>query len=1442
MGTTWQESLGRLSERDSSALDLLRLLSFLAAEPLEEKLLVEYGRCLPDPLREAVGDAERRASLLEAAVDEGLLRREEGSVSLPGEVAFLVREGLERSERESWSLTAVRLMREAFPAEADDVRTWSDCEARLPHAIAAAESAAAIEAEQAASTWLLERAATYLYSYGSIRKAKDLAESAAERARALAADDPIQGTARFTLGSLQDEFGEQGALENLQQALAIHEAALPSGHPQLVRDLVALAGAVDDEGDLAAARDYAERAVAAQTDRSEKHRFDAVAHESVAWILLQERRQDAARSSYEQAFALAEETCGADHPLVAQIRVGFALLAEAEGDLEGAMAELERSLEIASASLHSRHPQIAIVRSNLGPILQRLGRFQEAKRQLLMALDAGEWALPPDHPGLRIRHQKLASVLLSLGEPDEARRHSEEALAMAEGRLGANNPGVALYHSGLAEILDAAGDVDAAFAHYERALEIAAGAAGPDRADVGRFALSAGRTARKLGRPAIARARFELTLRLHADDPRADATITAGAHAALARLAIELADQAAGASRALGDEAAADSIRDAARAASRAACEDRIAGEAPSPLLAMAYELVDCDTRVAESALRRVGSLAEEQGPLDSSLLLRLGLGWIRTGRAWRRQGEPVDAARAFEAALSSLEPWPQYQGVTFYNLAELRDAEGKDEALDLYRKAADCNRRAGTPNASRDLATTLLSLGRALESRRFLDQALTAYEERLEILRALPERDYQGEGITFHDLGNVRAAEGAGDEAIELYREAVACKRKAGEKGDPRDLATSLLALGRALEARETYDEALTAYEERLAILRALPERDYRGEAITFQDLGDVRAAKGAFAEAIELYREALACKRKAGAKVTPREVATTLLALGRALEASGSYDEALATYAERLEILRALPERDYLGEAITLHDLGDVRTAMGAPEEAVQLYRESVACERLAGEQSSPRDLATALLALGRALEASGSYDEALATYEELLEILRALPERDHQLEGVTLHDMADVHNGAGRLDQAVRLYREAAAEKRLAEDRGVATDLAVTLLWLGRSLFDCGSFEEALASYDERLQILRSMATPDYQQEGVTLHDIGDVHRGAGRIDRAVTSYREAIERKRLADDGTPGDLATSLLAVSTACFESGRLQEARSAAEEAVQCLRSETEVQLNRVAGALALAGRAATEDGDTDAGVTLLEEADRLMSDLPDVDPLEVALVKSQLADASEKLERDGEAAALRGQAKGILHDLEREGKMPADGDDLHFMFTILVRLREYESARDVLSRFRALVGTEPTAREAERITDMLFLLARAYELTERDYDAALAAYEERLEGLRSLPSRDLGSEGITLDDLGDVRRARGEGDEARRLYERALETKRQAVEAGQATDLTVTIFKLGSAYLDNDEPSSALPLLEEALHLAEADPKRDEEAKEIEARIAEARKATSSS
>jgi hypothetical protein len=141
---------------------LLRLCAFYAPDdPIPFWLIHDGAEHLPPRLRKFVEDDFAWNEAIALVGRYSLLDASSGALSLHHLVQVVVRDSLSESGQQRWAATAVSVMREAFPHESYDVRTWDECASLLPHALAVTGHAEAMAFHNTRVVWILDRCASY---------------------------------------------------------------------------------------------------------------------------------------------------------------------------------------------------------------------------------------------------------------------------------------------------------------------------------------------------------------------------------------------------------------------------------------------------------------------------------------------------------------------------------------------------------------------------------------------------------------------------------------------------------------------------------------------------------------------------------------------------------------------------------------------------------------------------------------------------------------------------------------------------------------------------------------------------------------------------------------------------------------------------------------------------------------------------------------------------------------------------------------------------------------------------------------------------------------------------------------------------------------------------------------------------------------------------------
>ncbi|MCA9544391.1 MAG: tetratricopeptide repeat protein, partial [Myxococcales bacterium] len=186
---------------------------------------------------------------------------------------------------------------------------------------------------------------------------------------------------------------------------------------------------------------------------------------------------------------------------------------------------------------------------------------------------------------------------------------------------------------------------------------------------------------------------------------------------------------------------------------------------------------------------------------------------WIEAGRRLGLGHAVEEAIVAYDRALACLEPTAAHQRIAVHHaLGVLHDRAGRSTVSDACFQAmlADAwalDHRAKAGAALNRLGRSLRRQSRHADARRLLDAGRALFAQ---------AGDVAGVAASVDDLGQVALLQGALDEAVERFREALEARREAG---DERGVALSLTNIGRAMREAGDPDGAEAAFQEAASI-----------------------------------------------------------------------------------------------------------------------------------------------------------------------------------------------------------------------------------------------------------------------------------------------------------------------------------------------------------------------------------------------------------------------------------------------------------------------------------------------------------------------------------------------------------------------------------------------------------------------------------------------
>ncbi len=176
----------------------------------------------------------------------------------------------------------------------------------------------------------------------------------------------------------------------------------------------------------------------------------------------------------------------------------------------------------------------------------------------------------------------------------------------------------------------------------------------------------------------------------------------------------------------------------------------------------------------------------------------------------------------------------------------------------------------------------------------------------------------------------------------------------------------------------------------------------------------------------------------------------------------------------------------------------------------------------------------------------EASGHTDDALATYNRAVAMLRSLG--DHEKMGAVLNNMGTVLMNHGKLDAAEPLFKEAKSHFEEAGDRGNALAPVANMADL---FYLRGQLPAASRAYEQALQMMEGIDPVD---PSYVLYRLGDLQLSQGKLKEA----RQQVERSIESLHGEAAEPMSSALLVSGELSEAeGNLPAAHDAFNRSLQ---------------------------------------------------------------------------------------------------------------------------------------------------------------------------------------------------------------------------------------------------------------------------------------------
>lgn len=336
--------------------------------------------------------------------------------------------------------------------------------------------------ESESTVWLAISVGRFEHARGAFPLARIAEERALEIGRRLGEDHPATIIALNNLaGTLQAE-GDLVAARALQEdALTVVRKYLGEDDQMTLSFIDNLGTMLHGLGQLAEARALHERTLEVRRRvLGHDHQQTLLSMNNLANVLGSQGDLVGARALTERALELSRRTLGEEHPDALRLMGNLAQLQHMQGDWAGARVLTERTLEHYRRLFGDEHPDTLKQMNNLAQTLLSQGDLAGARALNERALELYRHLLGDEHPDTLRAMSNLVEGLRAEGDLAGARTLSERTLELYRRRLGDEHPDTLRTMGNLALVLQAEGDLAGARALQQRVLDVLSRVLGPE--------------------------------------------------------------------------------------------------------------------------------------------------------------------------------------------------------------------------------------------------------------------------------------------------------------------------------------------------------------------------------------------------------------------------------------------------------------------------------------------------------------------------------------------------------------------------------------------------------------------------------------------------------------------------------------------------------------------------------------------------------------------------------------------------------------------------------------------------------------------------------------------------------------------------------------------------------------------------------------------------
>jgi len=319
------------------------------------------------------------------------------------------------------------------------------------------------------------------------------------------------------------------------------------------------------------------------------------------------------------------------------------------------------------------------------------------------------------------------------------------------------------------------------------------------------------------------------------------------------------------------------------------------------------------------------------------------------------------------------------------------------------------------------DLASIHINIGNLYGRKEDYDSAIRHYTQALdhEGNRENSARMYHSMGMAYFHKGNLEDALSSFEESLQI--------RKASYKINDEDIARTLLIMARIQQIQGLHDNSIEAFEEAGTFIRKkFGENDVKNADVLY-NIGLVYSKKGDFQKSLEYHKNALEHRSKILGN-DHKDVAESLQNIADILFMLNEQDEAMEYYEKALAVRKNIFGSEDTDVAASYNNLGVMYYKKGDDEKSLINFKEALRIRKEALGDERHEKIGDTLHNMGLVYKNQDNYEEAMTHYEGALVIRKDKLGEGHPKTADTLYNIGTLHTNNRDFLKALEYYEAA------------------------------------------------------------------------------------------------------------------------------------------------------------------------------------------------------------------------------------------------------------------------------------------------------------------------------------------------------------------------------------------------------------------------------